>query len=601
MKHLSKLFHFVRPYWLQSLLSLALLTAVVLMDLAIPRLIQRIIDDGIAQGSMPVVIQTTIIMLVISILSTLFAIGNNFLSVQAGEAFGRDLRLALFERVLGFSFGNLDQLRTGQLIVRLTTDINVLQRLVRIILRIGTRAPLLMIGSLILMFNTNRGLALQMLPLVLAIGLVLTVFIGRVGEMFFTVQQKLDWLNTVLQENISGVRVVKAFVRLEHETQRFEAANQAFTEHTIKTMQIMTTMFPALTVLTNLGVVIVIWSGGNLAVEGELSVGEIVAFVNYLMTTLTPLTIMGMLSQVLATGIASAERINEVLKMQPEVQDAPDAVSLPERIRGQVIFENISFHYNGAVEEPVLSGINLVAEPGQTVAILGATGAGKTSLVNLIPRFYDPTGGRVLIDGLDVRQIRQDELHAHIGVVLQEAVLFSGTVKENLSYGRPDASDAEITSAAQAAQAHEFILELPQGYDSHVEQRGVNLSGGQKQRLALARALLTRPEILILDDSTSSVDVDTETKIQEALQQIMRGSTNFIVAQRISTVLNADKIIVIDGGKIAAEGAHAELIRTSPIYQEIYDSQLGGGLVRQPSGGGLLRQPHNAQPSGAHP
>lgn len=581
MKQLSRLFHFITPYWLQSLLSLALLIAVVLMDLAIPRLIQRIIDDGITQGSMPVVINTTLIMLVLSILSTLFAIGNNFLSVQAGEGFGRDLRLALYQRVLGFSFGNLDQLRTGQLIVRLTTDINVLQRLVRMFLRIGTRAPLLMIGSLILMFSTNSGLALQMLPLVVAIGLVLTVFIGRVGEMFFTVQQKLDWLNTVLQENISGVRVVKAFVRAKHETQRFEAANQAFTEHTIKTMQIMTTMFPALTILTNLGVVIVIWSGGSLAIQGDLSVGEIVAFVNYLMTTLTPLTIMGMLSQVLATGIASAERIHEVLEMQPEIQDAPNAASLPERIQGRVVFENVGFHYNGAVEEPVLSGINLVAEPGQTVAILGATGAGKTSLVNLIPRFYDPTEGRVLIDGLDVRLIKQEALHAHIGVVLQEAVLFSGTVKENIRYGRPDASDAEVAAAAQAAQAHDFILELPQGYDSRVEQRGVNLSGGQKQRIALARALLTRPEILILDDSTSSVDVDTETKIQEALEQLLRGSTNFIVAQRISTVLNADKIIIIDGGRIAAEGSHAELIRTSPIYQEIYDSQLGGGLARQ--------------------
>ena len=579
MKHLLKLKHYLYPYWKKSLLALTLLTAVVFMDLAIPRLIQRIIDQGINGGSQQVIINTTLIMLGLSLLSTVFAIGNNILSVQVGEGVARDLREDLFLRIQSFSFGNLDRLRTGQLIVRLTSDVVMLQRVARMILRIGTRAPLLMIGSLILMFSTNTRLALTILPLLVITGIVIVVFITRLSPLFLLVQKKLDAVNTVLQENISGVRVIKAFVRADYENQRFEIANDDFTNQNIKVMQWMAFFFPSLTFLINVGIVVVIWSGGIQVNTGGLTVGEIVAFTNYLLTTMTPLTIMAMLSNVLAAGNASAERVSEILDEVPEVSNHPLAADLLGEVRGRVTFENVSFHYNGSSDEPVLSGINLIAEPGETVAILGATGSGKSTLINLIPRFYDVSDGCVTIDGIDVRKIQQDSLLAQVGVALQETVLFSGSVRDNIRYGHPEATEEEVIAAAKAAQAHDFIIALPQGYDTNVAQRGVNLSGGQKQRIAIARALLLQPKILILDDSTSAVDVETETKIQAALDELMKGRTSFVVAQRISTVLNADKIVVIDRGQIAAEGTHAQLMQSSPIYQEIYDSQLGNGFA----------------------
>lgn len=585
MHDIAKLISFVKPYRRRSFAALFLLTTLVFLDLSIPRLIQRIIDQGIAKHDQPLVIQTALLMLGISVVSTVIAIGNNNLSVQVGESVARDLRDALFLKIQTFSFGNLDRQRTGQLMVRLSSDTSALQRLTQISLRIGTRAPLLMIGSLILMFNTSSTLAVTILPLLLVTLGVIIFFVVKMEPLFRSVQQKLDRLNTVLQENIAGVRLVKAFVRADFEGDRFEAANENFTSHSVRVMRFMSTMSPVLTVFVNVGMVIVIWDGGLRAIRGQLSVGQIVAFTNYLLTTMTPLTMMTMLSNVWANGIASAHRVNEVLDTVPEVQNSPDAVDLPAEIRPRVTFENVAFtygvpspHYNGSGDEAVLEDVNLVAEPGQTVAILGATGAGKSTLVNLIPRFYDVTSGRILLQDIDIRHLRQDSLLSHIAVVPQETILFSGTVRDNIRYGNPDASDEEMVAAAQAAQAHDFILTLPQGYDTHVEERGVNLSGGQKQRIAIARALLIHPSILILDDSTSSVDVETETRIQDALEGQARQHTSFVVAQRISTVLKADKIIVIDRGRIVAEGTHRELLRSSPIYREIYDSQLGNGF-----------------------
>ncbi len=579
MKQVSKLFRFLKPYWKKSVLSLVLLIVVVLMDLTIPRLVQRVIDQGILAKNMQVVVNTFFLMLGISFLDTLFAIGNNNFSVQASEGVARDLREAIFLKIQSFSFGNLDRLKTGQLMVRLSSDTGVVQRLFQISLRIGTRAPLLMIGSIILMFNTAPQLALVMLPLLLITSVLIALFSIRMGPMFLSMQQKLDKLNTVLQENIAGVRVVKAFVRARFEGQRFEQANEDFTERNIRVTRLMSILGPILTLALNIGIVIVVWSGGLQSIRlGNLSTGQIVAFVNYLQTTIVPLMNLVNLANIWAAAIASAGRVNEVLEAVPEVQDAPDAVSLPADARPRVVFENVGFHYNGSTDGSVLHGINLTAEPGQRLAILGATGSGKSTLIDLIPRFYDVTEGRILMDGLDIRQIRQDSLLAHIGIVPQETVLFSGTVRDNIRYGRPEAEEQEVLAAAKAAQAHEFILELPEGYDTHVEERGTNLSGGQKQRIAIARALLTNPSILILDDSTSSVDVETETKIQSALDELMKGRTSFVVAQRISTVLKADKIVVIDKGQIAAEGTHRELLQSSPIYQEIFASQLGTGV-----------------------
>ncbi len=577
MHNVFKLTRFVKPYWRRAVMALVCLTSLVFLDLSIPRLVQRIIDQGINQHNQTVVLQTSLLMLGISVLSTVIAVSNNILSVQVGESVARDLRDALFSKIQTFSFGLLDQKKTGQLMVRLTSDSSALQRLTQISLRIGTRAPLLMLGSLVLMISTSQSLALTMLPLLVVTSAVIVFFIGKMQPLYLSVQQKLDRLNTVLQENIAGSRVVKAFVRADFESQRFETANEAFTDRSVQVMRFMSSMSPALTVFVNIGMVIVIWVGGLQAIRGSMTVGQIVAFTNYLLTTMTPLVMMTQLSNVWANGIASAGRVNEILDTVPEVQDQPDAQELPENARGRVVFDNVSFHFSGTSDEPVLRQVNLVAEPGKTVAILGATGSGKSSLVNLIPRFYDVSGGRVTIDGMDIRQMKQDSLLEHIGVVPQESVLFTGTLWDNIRYGRPDATEEEVVAAAKAAQAHEFIMELPDGYDTHVEQRGTNFSGGQKQRLAIARALLLHPLVLILDDSTSSVDVETETRIQEALEAQEYQPTSFVVAQRISTVLNADKIIIMDKGQVAAQGTHKELIKTNQIYQEIYTSQLGNG------------------------
>ncbi|MCX6049203.1 MAG: ABC transporter ATP-binding protein [Chloroflexi bacterium] len=581
MKDVFKLLKFVKPYWRRSVVALTLLTSLVFLDLAIPRLIQRIIDQGIEKQNQQVVIQTGLLMLGISVLSTIIAVGNNNFSVQVGENLARDLRDAIFLKIQSLSYGNLDRMPTGQLMVRLSSDSGAFQRLVQISLRIGTRAPMLMIGSLILMFNTSRSLALTLLPLLLVTSVIIVFFVVRMEPFFRAVQQKLDKLNTVLQENVAGARLVKAFVRADFEGARFETSNEAFTDQSVKVMQFMSTMSPVLTICINIGMVIVIWVGGLDTIRGDLSVGQIVAFTNYLLTTMTPLVMMTFLSNTWASGIASALRINEVLDTVPEIQELPQAQSLPAGSPGRIVFENVSFHYNGDTDEAVLDGINLIAEPGQTVAILGATGAGKTTLVNLVPRFYDVSSGRILLDEVDIRDLQQDSLLAQMSIVPQETVLFSGTVRDNVRYGAPDASEEAVVAAAKAAQAHNFILTLPNGYDTHVEERGVNLSGGQKQRIAIARALLTQPKILILDDSTSAVDVETETKIQAALDNDMRPHTTLVVAQRISTVLKADKIVVIDRGRIAAEGTHRELMQSSPIYQEIYASQLGSGPVTQ--------------------
>ncbi|HEX5942517.1 MAG TPA: ABC transporter ATP-binding protein [Anaerolineales bacterium] len=580
MKHIKKLLHFVKPYWRRSLVSLFFLVCVVLMDLTIPRLIQRIIDQGINGNDMQVVISTSIIMLVISLLQVVFALANNLFSIQVGEGVARDLREALFLKIQSFSFGNLDHLNTGQLMVRLSSDTTAFQRMVQVSLRIGTRAPLLMIGSIILMFITNSRLALMILPVLLGTVGVILFFVSRMGPLFMTVQKKLDRLNMVLQENIAGVRLVKAFVRATYEGERFAEANEDYAERNIRVMRFMATLSPAMSIFVNIGMVVVIWAGGVQSIGGGVSVGQIIAFLNYLHTTMGPLGIMVMLANVVAAATASAERLNEVLETVSEVQDLPSPKELPERAGEgiRVAMEGVDFHYNGTNDGLVLNDVSLVAAPGKTIAILGATGAGKSSIVNLVPRFYDVAAGKITWNGVDVREVRQTDLLSNVGVVPQETVLFSGSVRDNIRYGKPGATDGEVVAAAQAAQAHEFIMNLPNGYDTRVEERGVNLSGGQRQRIAIARALLLKPPILILDDSTSSVDVETETKIQDAMKSWLKDSTCFVVAQRISTVLHADQIVVLDEGQVVAQGKHKELMQSSPVYQEIYASQLGDGV-----------------------
>jgi len=575
MSAMRRVLKFLYPYWREAVLAMVILALVVVADLSIPRLVQVIIDRGIANNDMRLIFTTSLIMISASIISALLAIGNTLFSVRAAQRFAADVRKSLFQKIQSFSFGNLDDFRTGQLLVRLTSDVNQLQMLVMMSLRIFTRAPLMLVGSIGLMIATNRELAMLML-LLLPLILVLTVIFVRVAQpLFLGVQRKLENLNQVLQENLSGIKVVKAFVRRNFESERFGVANSELMDQSIKVAKILSVLFPTMFLLLNVGTVAVVYFGGVQAVTGSMTVGEIMAFINYLLTTMFPVLMLAMMAGQISAANVSAGRVMEVLDSTPDVRDMEDAVTL-DAMKGRVVFEDVCFSYGDDCGEPVLHDINLVAEPGETVAILGSTGSGKSSLVNLIPRFYDVTEGRVTIDGIDVRDITKSSLRSHIGVSLQESILFSGTIRDNVSYGRSGASEAEIIAAATVAQAHDFILGFPDGYDSLVGQRGANLSGGQKQRIAIARALLVQPEILILDDSTSSVDVETEARIQEDLEKLMEDTTCFVIAQRISTVLNADKIIVLDRGEIVAEGDHRELMEVSPIYREIYFSQLGG-------------------------
>lgn len=576
MKAISKILHLLRPYWPWMVLAPILMLLEVTMDLMQPRMVQRIVDEGIAQLNLPLVIQTGLLMFGFAIVGAFGGMTNGICAEITIQGFGRDLRELLFRKVQSFSFGNLDELETGQLITRLTNDVNQVQEAIYMILRMGVRAPLLMIGSLAFAILSTPQLAF--LPLVLLpIELVAVLFVvNRVTPLFTQVQHRLDNLNGVMQENLAGVRVVKAFVRSAYEKMRFGQANNALTDKSIQASRTVAVLPPFMMLTINLGIVGILWFGGINITNGSMHVGQIIAFANYLTVTLFSLVMVSQLVILTSRAEASAKRIQEVLDKLPMVQDQPQAQT-KLALRGQVAFENVSFSYGSNGTALVLKGISFVAEPGQTVALLGTTGAGKSSLVNLIPRFYDVTAGRVLVDGMDVRMLDQSALRRNIGVALQETVLFTGTIRDNIRYGRPDAVEEEVVTAAQAAQAHEFILALPDGYDTLVGQRGVNLSGGQKQRIAIARALLLKPAILILDDSTSAVDVETEAKIQIALDDIMQERTSFVIAQRISTVLTADKILVLDDGQIAAQGTHHELLANSPIYRDIYQSQLGSG------------------------
>ena len=585
MKSLVRMFHFVKPYRWQAIAASLLLAGVVISDLSIPRLTQQLIDQGIAEGDTQVILTTALLMVGAALLSALFMVGNTVLAVRVGQAVGTDLRSALVRKVQTLSFGNLDRIQTGQLLVRATSDVNQVQGMLLMTVRAFTRLPLWMLGSVVMLTLTSPRLALLMVALVPLIVALIWIFMTKARPLFERVQKNLDVLNQVLQENLSGIRVVKAFVRTGHENARFGAANDELTEQNVRVMQLIAVLIPTMQFIVNLGVIGVVWLGGNLVIDGDFAVGKMMASINYVSYSLFPMLMLGGMIGPLSAADASASRILEVLDSDAEVQDSPQARALPD-VRGRVAFENVSFRYNGTDgEEAVLQNISLVAEPGETVAILGATGSGKSTLIHLIPRFYDVQAGRITLDGVDVREMPLGQLRAQVGTALQEAILFSGTIQDNIRYGRPKASDEEVIAAAQAAQAHEFISSFPQGYDTMVGQRGVNLSGGQKQRIAIARALLVQPKVLILDDSTSAVDLATETRLQDALDDLMRERTSssasfgtcFVIAQRISTVLNADKIVVLDGGRIAATGTHEELLASSPIYHEIYESQLGNG------------------------
>ncbi|WP_028551396.1 ABC transporter ATP-binding protein [Paenibacillus sp. UNC451MF] len=583
-----KLFRFLKPYWKSALLAPLLMLVEVYMDLLQPKLMASIVNEGVLQKDLLHIQKTGALMIGFTLIGLIGGLGCTLFSSLASQNFGADVRNELFQKVQSFSFRNLDQFKAGSLVTRLTNDVVQMQNLVQMTLRILVRAPFLAIGSLIMAVTISYRLAAILAVVIPVLFLVLYLLIRFAFPLFSKVQSKLDSVNNVLQENLAGIRVVKAFVRSDYENKRFRTANNDYTEIAMKATRIVALNMPVMTLILNASIVAVLWYGGNLTWEGSLPVGDLIAFVNYVTQVLFSLLMVGMMLMFVSRAKASADRINEVMEVQSEITEDGHAVSRSVRA-GEVTFEHVSFAYNGeesthmdSISEQrdlVLKDIHFTAEPGQTVAILGATGSGKSTLVNLIPRLYDTTKGNVLIDGIDIRQMSLDHLRNQVGMVLQQAILFTGTIRDNIRFGKPDASQEEVEEAAKAAQAHDFIMSMPEGYDTELGQRGVNLSGGQKQRISIARALLVRPAVLILDDSTSAVDLGTESRIQAAIKSLMRESTCFVIAQRISSVLDADKILVLDEGRIVAEGTHQELIQTSPEYQDIYNSQIGKGAV----------------------
>jgi len=567
------MFVYLAHYWktaLGALLSLLLVNAA---NLYTPQLLRRLIDKGITPLNMQVVWGVAGALVAVAAARGLFNFLQGYLGEVTSQGVAYDLRNAIFAKLQNLSFSYHDRSQTGKLMTRMTSDVE----LVRMFIGFGMvqllSAIILLIGTLVMLFSMNWQLSLLLLLMVPLIGFIFSLFVRHLMPLSRTVQQKLGALNTILHENLAGMRIVKAFAREDFETGRYNLRNQDLLDANVTLLKLFTTYFPLIFFISNLGVVAVVGAGGWQVIGGSLSLGELVAFIGYVSYLLMPMFAMGMIGGMLSRAEASAQRLFDVLDADSEVKDRPGATELP-KIRGRVQFEDVSFHYVGA-ESDVVSGMSFSTEPGQTIAILGQTGAGKSSIINLIPRFYDVTAGRVLIDGCDVREVTIDSLRSQIGIVLQETTLFSGTIRENIAYGRPDASLDEVVAAAKAAQAHEFISELPDGYDTVVGERGVGLSGGQKQRVAIARALLLDPRILIMDDSTSSVDAETEYKIQQALETLQKGRTTFVIAQRISTVRAADKILLLDKSRLAAEGTHQELIQTSEIYVEILETQFG--------------------------
>jgi len=574
VKYLWRALGYLRRYWLLAagaFLGLLISTAT---RLAVPRLTQMIIDNGIAAGRMNVVIWAALGTVGMAVAGSVFSFLQGVLSARTAQGVAYDLRNRLYAKIQSLSFSYHDRAQTGQLLTRATSDVEAVRMFVGMGFIQLLSAILMMVGSITLLFATDWQLAFIILVLVPLTFGVFAFFAGKARPLFMQIQQRLADLNTVLQENLAGVRVVKAFAREFHEQARYARANQSLFDLNLVVGRLFAVAIPLIFLIANLALLAVYWVGGYQAIAGHLSVGRLVAFASYMMMVFFPMLMLGMIITMVSQAGASAERVFEILDAQSEVVEKPDAVELPA-VEGRLAFEQVSFRYFSG-GELVLKDVSFVAEPGQTVALLGATGSGKSTIVALIPRFYDVTEGRVTVDGHDVCSVTLDSLRRQIGIVLQETALFSGTIRENIAFGRPEAPVEEVTAAAKAAEAHDFIMAFPEGYDTPVGERGVMLSGGQKQRIAIARALLLDPRILILDDATSSVDYETEYRIQRALERLMEGRTSFVIAQRIATVLNADQILVLDQGEIVARGTHEELMQESSIYAEIYYSQLEG-------------------------
>ena len=584
---MRRLFGHLRPYAGQIALCLVLVLLQSLSELSLPTLMANIVDVGIPAGDTRYILLTGGRMLLVAFVGMACAIGAGYLSSRTSTSFGRDLREMVFSRVESFSLREFDKFGTASLITRTTNDITQVQMVVLMTLRMVVSAPIMAVGGVIMAVSMDVDLSKTLIWALPFIFLIMLSGIRRGMPLFRTIQAKVDRLNLVLRENLTGIRVVRAFNREDHEAKRFDEANRDLVETHLRVNRIMSSMMPLIMLTINFMMIALIWIGSHRVEAGNLEVGGLMAFVQYAMRILFSLLNISFMFVMFPRAAASADRVVEVLESVPEIVDPPDepesapvgpdsAPTIPESTpsrRGHVEFRDVTFSYPGA-EEPALRNTSFTASPGEVTAIIGGTGSGKSTLVNLIPRFYDVDSGAILIDGVDIRNMKQEELRSLIGLVPQKAVLFSGTIADNIRYGKEDATIDEIAHACRIAQAEDFISELPDGFDAPVAQAGTNFSGGQKQRLSIARAIVRKPAIYIFDDSFSALDFRTDARLRAALRMETQGATVIIVAQRVSTIMDADRILVLDGGRIVGNGTHKELLKTNPVYREIVLSQM---------------------------
>ena len=566
-----KLFSYLKPF--KGLVTLVVLLAFAqsLSALYLPRLMADIVDHGIVTGNTRQIMITGTWMLAVALLGTACAVGSSYFSAKAATGFGRDVRASIFTRVAHFSVHQFDQFSTASLITRTTNDTTQVQQVLIMMMTMVITSPMMAIGGVILSLSQDTRLARVLIAVIPIIGVIFYLIMRSAVPLFQQMQVKIDRLNLILDEGLTGVRVIRAFHRNDHESRRFNAANADLTDNAIAVNRLVSMLMPALFLMMNLTSVTIIYVGGVRIDAGQMHVGTMMASLQYAVQILFSVFMVTAVFVSLPRAAASAERINKVLDVVPDVVDPVTPVA-PGAAKGRVEFQDVTFQYPGA-DEPALTGVSFTAQPGEVTAIIGGTGSGKSTLVGLIPRFYDVAAGRVLVDGVDVRNLSQDALRAKIGYVPQKAVLFMGTIATNIRFGREEASDDEVKRAAAIAQASEFIDQKPEGYAAPVAQGRTNLSGGQKQRLAIARALVRNAEIYVFDDSFSALDFATDSRLRAALKTETAGATVFIVSQRIGTVMNADRIVVLDNGRVAGIGTHDELVRTCEVYREIAESQ----------------------------
>jgi len=574
---------FMRHYKAATLASLVCLLASSAGNLAVPRITQLVVDSGILDDRLQAIVIGSLMIFAVTVLRSLFTYLQGVLAAKVSQGVAYDLRNSLYDHIQSLSFSYHDRSQTGQLLTRATSDVDMVRTFISTgVIQIVTTA-ILIVGSLYLLFITNWRLALHVVPVMLAV-FVLFSFMARKGRPIFRgIQEKIAALNTRLEENLVGVRVVKAYTGAVREQRRFDGSSQELYDQSMRAAGVFSLAIPLVFAMSNFGTLVVTWGGGIQILAQRLSIGELVAFQGYLIVAMFPITMLGMIMMSISQASASAERIFEILDAESDVKESPGAAELQPLAEG-VRFEGVGFRYFG-LGAPVLEDVTFATGAAETIAIVGGTGSGKSTIINLIPRFYDVTEGRISIDGVDIRDVTLESLRRQIGIVLEETTLFGGTIRENIAYGRPDATEEQVTAAARAAAAHEFISSFPNGYHSEVGERGVTLSGGQKQRIAIARALLIEPRVLIFDDSTSNVDYETEVRIRAAIEKLKRDRLSFVIASRMNTVLAADRVVLLHQGRVAGFGTHEELLDNNALYAEIFYAQLSEheSPVRRPA------------------